>query len=230
MSSLPLSSRLAASWVDNAEAWTTAVRSGAIPSRRAGTDQAIVDAIAMCPPGPLVDIGCGEGWLARAIAAQGREVLGVDASLPLVQAARQSAMPTGLRYEQASYLELAQRAHALGGPFSVAVCNFALLDDQLTEALTSIRSVLAPRGVLLVQTVHPLTACGRGAYRNEWREETFDAFGGRFPSTMPWYFRTVASWIDDVQRAGFVLESLAEPMATDGVMPLSLLIRAQRSD
>jgi 2-polyprenyl-3-methyl-5-hydroxy-6-metoxy-1,4-benzoquinol methylase len=184
----------------------------------------------MCPPGPFVDIGCGEGWLARAIAAQGREVLGVDASLPLIEAARRAAVSSGARFEQASYVELADRRQALGGPFAVAVCNFALLDDQLTNALTSIRSVLVPRGVLLIQTVHPFTACGSGAYRNGWREETFDAFGGRFPSPMPWYFRTVASWIEDVRRAGYVLESLSEPMATDGVMPLSLLIRAQRSD
>ncbi len=230
MSTEPLLARLTTSWVENADAWTTAVRSGAIPSRRAGTDDAILRAITQAPPGPLIDVGCGEGWLARAIAGTGRRVLGVDASGPLIEAAKQAAGAGDLDYEQATYAELPARARARGDLFSVAVCNFALLDDQLAGALAAIRTVLAPTGVLLIQTVHPFTACGEAAYRNGWREETFDAFGGRFPSPMPWYFRTVASWIDEMSSAGFVIESLVEPVATDGVLPLSLLLRARRSD
>ncbi len=230
MSSVPPASRLAASWVDNADAWTTAVRSGAIPSRRAGTDAAILQAIAQAPVGPMIDVGCGEGWLTRAVAATGRPVLGVDASAPLIQAARQASPSDAVRFEPATYAELAALGPELGGPFVVAVCNFALLDENLAEALTAIRAALSPSGVLLIQTVHPFTACGNGAYLNAWREETFDAFGGSFPSSMPWYFRTIASWLEELHGAGFVLESITEPMATDGVMPLSLLLRARRSD
>ena len=54
---------LAASWERNAANWTRVVREGLIPSRRAGTDAAILDAIAERAPRRLLDIGCGEGWL-----------------------------------------------------------------------------------------------------------------------------------------------------------------------
>lgn len=237
MSVIPPIKRLAASWVDNADAWTTAVRSGGIPSRRAGTDEAILKAIAQAPTGPLIDVGCGEGWLARAIASQGREVVGIDASAPLIDAAKGAGSadgplagpPTGPRYEQVSYAELAARATELGAPFAVAVCNFALLDDRLSEALGAIRAVLVPTGVLLIQTVHPFTACGDGSYTNGWREETFDAFGGRFPSAMPWYFRTLGSWITELHDSGFVLESVTEPPSPAGPLPLSLLLAARRT-
>ncbi len=227
MSITPPGNRLAASWVDNADAWTEAVRTGAIASRRAGTDDAILHAIACAPDGPLIDVGCGEGWLARAISASGRTVVGVDASAPLIEAARRAGTPDGPRFERMSYAELASQGPALGAAFAVAVCNFALLDDSVAEALTAVRSVLAPSGTLIIQTVHPFSACGDGAYIDGWREETFSAFGGRFPSAMPWYFRTIGSWTTELRDAGFVLESIAEPMAPDGVMPLSLLITAR---
>lgn len=227
MSITPPANRLAASWVDNADAWTTAVRTGAIPSRRAGTDAAILQSIARAPDGPLIDVGCGEGWLARAIAASGRTVVGVDASAPLIEAAQLAGTPDGPRFERASYAELATRGAELGAPFMVAVCNFALLDDNLAEALDAIASVLAPNGTLLIQTVHPFTACGDAPYVDGWREETFDAFGGRFPSPMPWYYRTMGSWTAALRAAGFVLDAMTEPKAPDGSMPLSLLISAR---
>ncbi len=250
------STRLAESWVHNAHAWTDAVRSGAIPSRRAGTDEAILQAIAHAPDGALLDVGCGEGWLSRAIATQRthrRTVVGIDASAPLIAAARlagtsdgHSSAPStatrnepdnGLinrprnepRYEHVSYAELADRAVELGAPFAVAVCNFALLDDNVADALTAIRTALSPLGTLFIQTAHPFTARGDGPYENGWREETFDAFGGRFPAAMPWYFRTVGSWVAELQGAGFVLESVAEPRSAEAPMPLSLLMRARRA-
>src|SRR6185503_19328267 len=76
------------SWVANAEGWTAAVRARTIPSRRAGTDAAIVAALATVPPGRVLDVGCGEGWLARAAASLGHRVVGVDASAPLIERAR----------------------------------------------------------------------------------------------------------------------------------------------
>ncbi len=227
MSPQPASERLTASWVDNAHAWTDAVRAGAIPSRRAGTDGAILDAIAQAPAGSLIDVGCGEGWLVRAAAASGRDVLGVDASAPLVEAARLADPHTRARYERASYAELVNSAERLGAPFRVAVFNFALLDDTLADSLMAVRSLLAHDGVLLIQTVHPFTACGGAAYQNAWREEAFDAFGGRFPSHMPWYFHTMASWFAALHDAGFSVDSVTEPMAVQGSMPLSLLLRAR---
>jgi len=111
----------------------------------------------------------------------------------------------------------------------VAVCNFALLDDNFGAALVAICAVLRPGGTLIIQTVHPFTSCGDGPCVDGWREVTFDAFGGRLASAMAWYFRTIASWLAELQSTGFVLDSVTEPRATDAPRPLSLLISARRA-
>jgi 2-polyprenyl-3-methyl-5-hydroxy-6-metoxy-1,4-benzoquinol methylase len=74
----------------NAPAWTQSVRGGRIESRVQITDKAIIDAIMARSPRTVLDIGCGEGWLARALAARGVGVTGVDVVPGLVEAAQRA--------------------------------------------------------------------------------------------------------------------------------------------
>lgn len=210
--------RIAHSWRANAEAWTRAVREQRIASRKAGTDAAIVDAVVSSGARRVADLGCGEGWLARALAARGCKVVGIDGSPELIAAARELG---GARFEAIAYANL--DVHALGR-FDAAVFNFALLDDDLRTPLAAAHSLLTDRGSLFVQTVHPWIACGEAPYADGWRLETFDAFGGEFRKPMPWYFRTLQSWSDALRDAGFTIDAIVEPSA-DG-KPLSLLMRA----
>ncbi|BCD84075.1 hypothetical protein PSm6_04820 [Pseudomonas solani] len=41
---------------------------------------------------------------------------------------------------------------------------------------------------------------------------------------MPWYFRTLESWLALLGRSGLVLEALHEPRHPDSGVPLSLLL------
>jgi 2-polyprenyl-3-methyl-5-hydroxy-6-metoxy-1,4-benzoquinol methylase len=218
--------RLQRSWRANAAAWTAVVREGRIPSRRAGTDAAACSAVLRGNPKRVLDVGCGEGWLARALAAHGCEVVGVDASPELIASA--SGLGGG-RFEVMSYAELDASAPNLGGPFDVAVCNFSLLGEDTVSVLRAIASLIVPKGCLVIQTVHPWAACGDAPYRDGWRTETFDGFGGRFPAAMPWYFRTAASWWRTITESGFALEGWEEPLDPTSQRPLSLVMRCRPS-
>ncbi len=213
--------RLRASWDRNAGAWTEAVRGGGIPSRRAGTDAAIVEAAARVPGRRVLDVGCGEGWLARALAARGREVVGTDGSAGLVERAREAG---GGTFRVLGYDEIEADPACLGGPFDAVVCNFALLGDRAAPLLRALATALAPEGRLLVQTVHPFTACGDAPYRDGWRTEDFAGFACPFPAAMPWYFRTVGSWLAEARAAGLELAALEEPLHPETGRPLSLLL------
>lgn len=216
--------RMLRSWETNATAWTAAVRERRIASRRAGTDEAIIAAVLRAAPNRVLDVGCGEGWLARALSVQGCKVVGIDASEALIASAR---VLGGAVFEMITYADFPTRAAKIGGSFDAAVCNFSLLEADVAPVLETLRDILDPRGRLVIQTVHPWVANGAERYIDGWRVEEFADFGADFTEPMPWYFRTLSSWIDVVSSAGFRIARIDEPMDASSGRPLSLLIEAQ---
>ncbi|MCU0633285.1 MAG: class I SAM-dependent methyltransferase [Gemmatimonadaceae bacterium] len=215
--------RLEASWTDNAAAWTTVVRDDRIPSRAAGTNAAVVAAVRALAPRRLLDVGCGEGWLVRAVAADGIDAVGIDISPPLIAAAQAAG---GGRFLVMRYDELHARADELGGRFDLVVCNFALLGESLVPMLAALRAATTATGTLLIQTVHPWMARGDAPYADGWRTETFAGFGDTFATSMPWYYRTLGTWIGELRASGWTLATLTEPLHPESGLPLSLLLTA----
>lgn len=217
--------RIAASWTDNAAAWTQVVRDGLIPSRKAGTDQAIVSAVSALAPGPILDVGCGEGFLVRELALRGIAAHGIDVSAPLIEQARAA----GGAFSVMGYDQLQRDPDAAAGPWRGIVCNFSLLGDPLHPLLAALRARLEPEGVLLIQTVHSWSAKGDGPYRSEWRTEAFDAFAVPFPTPMPWFYRTLGSWHREFALAGLRVTRIDEPAHPVTGAPLSLLFHCEAS-
>jgi 2-polyprenyl-3-methyl-5-hydroxy-6-metoxy-1,4-benzoquinol methylase len=216
--------QIARSWRANAAAWSDSVRGGRIPSRGAGTDAAIVEAVLRADPASVLDLGCGEGWLLRALGARGIEAFGVDASPELVAIARATH---GTRCECVSYRELARELPARR--FDVVVFNFALFGEDLGEPLHAARARLHPGGMMIVQTLHPRVVGGDVAPADGWRIEDFAGIAGDFRESMPWYFRTARSWRETLSAAGFALVRSEEPRDASGAL-LSLLMCARRED
>ena len=218
--------QLKSSWDSNARVWSEAIRTGSIPSRRAGTDQAILRAIQREQPTSLIDIGCGEGWLVRQLRSEFEcRVVGVDGSAALIEDARKSD-PNG-HYSVLSYDQLSDLGSEGISTFDVAVCNFALLDDQLAANLQQIRQVLSASGKILIQTLHPCSALGQQPYRDGWRRETFSAFDVSGWTPMPWYFRTLESWMAEIHRAGMQIVRMEEPVDESTSQPLSVIFVCQ---
>jgi len=214
-----INERISDSWDNNAARWTEAVRGGSIRSRTAGTDAAIVAAVARLNPASVLDLGCGEGWLARRLAGElGCRVVGVDGSAELIRLAHE-ADPTGC-YIQAGYDAIAAEPGELGGPFDIVVANFALLSEDLSAPLRASRA----SATLIIQTVHPWSACSDLPYADGWREERFAAFGTGTWTPMPWYFRTLESWISELACSGWQVDQLKEPADPETGRPLSLLL------
>lgn len=213
------------SWDDNARAWTAVVRSGGIESRRVATDRAIIEAILEHAPARVLDVGCGEGWLCRALREKGVHCAGLDGSADLVDAAR--AADSGGEYHLMRYSELERLPDVAGSAFDAIVCNFSLLHEDIEPVLRSLRAGLRPGGALLIQTVHPWAA-SEGEYVDGWRVEDFAWSGEPFAQPMPWFFRTLESWTSTVRRCGFDLHGLGEPVHPETKRPLSLVITAVR--
>ncbi|WP_408601116.1 class I SAM-dependent methyltransferase [Pseudomonas sp. PLMAX] len=210
------------SWHHNAQAWIEAIRSGAIESRLKVTDQAILLAILGRQPERVLDLGCGEGWLLRALAERGIEAVGVDGDETLVEAARAAgSSPVHL----ASYEQLVEARVDVGRDYNLICANFALLHQDIIPLLAATDALLAPDGALVIQTLHPWTVAA-GDYQDGWREETFSGFDGQW-QPMPWYLRTLSSWINALDMAGFRLAGLQEPQHPQSPVPQSLLLVAE---
>jgi len=227
MSLDPLSdAKIVDSWGRNAAPWTTAVRGQQIESRRLVTDRAIVEAALARSPRSVLDIGCGEGWLARALAASGIEVIGIDAISALIEQARQAG---GGDFRVMSYEDVA--AGELKLSVDAAVCNFALLGNESVAGLFGVaRSLLKPHGMFLVQTLHPVIACGDHPYQDGWRAGSWAGFSADFNDAAPWYFRTMESWIRLFQEHGLRLLEIREPLHPQTQKPASVIFMAQAAD
>lgn len=217
--------RIRACWDANAAAWTEAVRGGGIRSRRVATDAAIVDAVRARRPRTVLDIGCGEGWLARVLAGQGVEVLGVDGSGALVELARAAG---GGRFRVLTQEALGEKG--LDERFDVVTCNFALFGKAVVERLLArVPDMLQPDGAFIMQTLHPPTACAGDGYHDGWRGGSWQGCGEGFREAPPWYFRTRESWLALLAGSGLEVREERVPKEPQTDAPLSWLLVAEVS-
>jgi len=226
----PLSDeKIRASWHSNAKPWTTAIREQQIASRRLVTDHAIIEAVLSVAPASVLDIGCGEGWLTRALARKRIATTGLDAVAELIEQAGQADLiEAGSDYHVMSYEQIA--AGAWQQTADAVVCNFALLGKESVEGLlAAMHWLLQPRGHLLVQTLHPRAACGDLPYEDGWREGSWAGFSPDFHDPAPWYFRTMESWNQLFLQHGMRLIERREPLHPKTGQPTSVIFIAVRN-
>jgi hypothetical protein len=87
-------------------------------------------------------------------------------------------------------------------------------------------SLLQAHGTLIVQTLHPVIACGDSAYQDGWREGSWAGFDAAFTDPAPWYFRTLQGWIKLFADHGFRLLELREPLYPKLKRPASVIFIA----
>jgi 2-polyprenyl-3-methyl-5-hydroxy-6-metoxy-1,4-benzoquinol methylase len=205
------------SWAKNTAPWTNAVRGGEIESRKLVTNQAIVDAVRSRSPRSGIDIGCGEGWLVRAL--DGVEMIGVDVVPGLIDMASAAG---GGDFRVMSYEDIV--AGALNARVDAAICNFSLIGKESVEGLLrAAPSLLNPDGALIVQTLHPHLACGDAPYRDGWREGSWSGFSEDFTDAPPWYFRTLETWARLFSESGLRLVEMREPVHPVTGKPVSVI-------
>lgn len=170
------------------------------------------------PGRATLEIGCGEGRVARDLAARGHRVTGVDASPTLLRAARE-AHPDG------HYL-LADAA-ALGfeeASFDLVVAYNSLMDMQdMPGAVREAARVLERGGRFCACVTHPLADAGRFAARETdapfviegsyFGRRRFEGTFGRkgLQMTFRGWAYPLEAYGRALEEAGMLIEALREP-------------------
>ena len=194
-----------------------------------------------------LDVGCGEGQVARRVAGHGGAVVGVDPTPG--QLATAAARGAGVRYARAA-------AEAL--PFATAAFDAALICltlehlDPFEPAVHEVARILEPGGVLCLFLPHPLLqAPGSGWIDDRILDEQYWRVGPYLPDDvameevapgvrLPFMHRPLSRYINVMADRGLLVERMVEPPPPPGfvarapeyaeaaAMPRLLLLRARK--
>ncbi|MDP9346133.1 MAG: class I SAM-dependent methyltransferase [Actinomycetota bacterium] len=174
--------------------------------------------LALLPdPGRLtVDVGGGEGRVARELKARGHKVVVVEGSAALADAARDADPDLEVHTADAAAMPLGD------GAADLAVASMSLLNmDDLDAVVAEIARVLAPGGRFCLTTVHPANSlkplggfrAGAGYFQTYSYSEIRERDGLRMTFTDT--HRPLEAYAGALERAGLLIEALREPRPSD---------------
>ncbi len=204
-------------WDDRAAQWLAWARTPNFDGYWAYRD-AFFDRVAPAPGRATLEVGCGEGRVARDLAARGHLVTGIDASAILVAHARE-ADPDG-RYLVASAENLPFEAAS----FDLVVAYNSLMDvDDMPAAVAEAARVLEPGACFAVCVTHPVADSGRfatkdvdasfvikGSDRGKWPYEDLFERDGPSMNFSGWRY-DLENYFAAFQAADLLVEILIEP-------------------
>jgi len=188
----------------------------------------------------IVDLGCGAGQAAVALARKGATVIAIDASARMLDQARSLAerAETRVEWHQGDLAELAfLRAESIDIVFSVYAMGEV---EDLNRLLRQAHRVLRNRGAFVFSYEHPIALCvGReppAAPSTPIHTVVRQSYFTEEPVTVERdgeqievYVRSVTSVFHALTRTGFRVEVIAEPRpAPDALVPRTIVWRARK--
>jgi SAM-dependent methyltransferase len=226
-------------WNGNAETWTKLARAGYDIYRDFVNTPAFFELLPDVAGLRVLDIGCGEGYNTRLLAERGARVVAFDIAERFIEyaIADERAGPRGIEYQIASAVELPFADASFDG----ATAFMSLMDiPEIDRVVAETFRVIRPGGFFQFSITHP---CFDTLYRRTVRDEKGTKIGvevgdywgkvdGRVeewlfssaptevkatlpPFKVPRFTRTLSGWLNLVLDAGFAIERLCEPYASD---------------
>ncbi len=206
-------------WEKSAPAWIVLQDQGE-PNRELLLDPVMLDLCGDVIGLRVLDDGCGEGRFSRKLAAAGAEVLSLDLTRGMVEAARSRQVP-GQQVVRGNgeCLPLAS------GSFDLVVSYVVLVDiPGYREAISEIARVLRPGGRAVVANVSFMSVANAWVRDEEGKRLHYpmDHYLEQRPVRLKWagieivnWHRPLSAYMAVYLGAGLVLRDFIEPMPAD---------------
>jgi ubiquinone/menaquinone biosynthesis C-methylase UbiE len=212
-------------WEEHADWWQREFTNGADPEY---TEQ-ILPLIQQHLPrsGRMLDMGCGEGQVARLAAEQGLQVVGLDPAF--TQVALAGSRAGGPAYFQGSATDVGLATACVDA--AVACLVFEHI-SQIDPALAELARVLRSGGTFLLLLNHPLLQTPGSGWIDDqvldppeqyWRVGPYLSEANTMEEVeqgvfIRFYHRPLSGYINAATEAGFRLERMEEPAPSAGFM------------
>jgi SAM-dependent methyltransferase len=217
MTDEPLSAR--DHWEQRADDWIELTRSD--PQYELLNKPAFLELVP-APGRCTIEVGCGEGRIARELLALGHRVIGFDAAPALARAAATHRVGVPVAVADIARLPIATDVA------DIVVCFMVLMDiEDLDGAIAELARVLAPGGTLCIGILHPIITSGLFVRGDEYR--TF--YMGEYLKTMQHVLdverrrggifhlrvehRPIERYFRAFEAAGLAVTALREPRPSD---------------
>jgi len=191
----------------------------------------------------ILDLGCGAGSNAIALARAGAKVIAVDPAADQIAAARTAAEQAAVRVEL-HHSPLAELAFIRADTIDVVVSAYGLATvEDIDRVFRQVDRVLKPECHFVLSLPHPAWALvdrddpERRVRRSYWETAPIPASGPDQPADVP---RTISGLVQSLTRANFRVDNVLEPQPTEGgprspgwsdtmrFLPATLILRARK--
>jgi SAM-dependent methyltransferase len=184
----------------------------------------------------VLDVGCGEGQLARRIASHGASVIGLDPTPSQTHEAHVRA--GGPQYAQAGAEALPLRSNSFD---AVLMCLVLEHLDPFEPAIDEIARVLEPGGRFVLMLNHPLLQTpGSGWIDDQILEEQYWRVGPYLEDDarleevapgieLPFVHRPLSRYVQAMSAVGLLIDHMEEPAPPPGFLDVAWEYRAAAS-